>query len=152
MFFAKNDMGSNPQAVEDGRRSTNDRPTRSLERCSSADSVRMSTDERRTSSVRLVNADERRTSVDEAWINMDFKQMDKDAIKDAIDGGRISTDERRPNLAELMSPGPERERQRERGNRSPRGPRLFSEIFALGCSIAYRWAAVSFVLLIFQVV
>ena len=145
-------MGSNPQAVEDGRRSTNDRPTRSLERCSSADSVRMSTDERRTSSVRLVNADERRTSVDEAWINMDFKQMDKDAIKDAIDGGRISTDERRPNLAELMSPGPERERQRERGNRSPRGPRLFSEIFALGCSIAYRWAAVSFVLPIFQVV
>lgn len=25
---------------------------------------------------------------------------------------------------------------------SPRGPRLFSEVFALGCSIAYRWASV----------
>ena len=30
------------------------------------------------------------------------------------------------------------------GNRSPsRGPRLFSEVFSLGCSIAFRWAAVS---------
>lgn len=30
------------------------------------------------------------------------------------------------------------------GSRSPmRGPRLFSEAFALGCSIAFRWAAVS---------
>lgn len=28
------------------------------------------------------------------------------------------------------------------GSLSPRGPRLFSEVFALGCSIAFRWAAV----------
>lgn len=27
------------------------------------------------------------------------------------------------------------------GSLSPRGPRLFSEVFALGCSIAFRWAA-----------
>ena len=29
------------------------------------------------------------------------------------------------------------------GSRSSRGPRLFSEVFALGCSVAFRWAAVS---------
>ncbi len=29
------------------------------------------------------------------------------------------------------------------GSRSPRGPRLFTEVFALGCSVAFRWAAVS---------
>ncbi|CAM6057062.1 unnamed protein product [Sphagnum tenellum] len=27
------------------------------------------------------------------------------------------------------------------GSRSPRGPRLFTEVFALGCSVAFRWAA-----------
>lgn len=29
-----------------------------------------------------------------------------------------------------------------RGILSPRGPRLFTEVFALGCSIAFRWAKV----------
>ncbi|KAG0560190.1 hypothetical protein KC19_10G160800 [Ceratodon purpureus] len=49
---------------------------------------------------------------------------------------RVSIPQNRIPVADPLSPG-------VRGRGSPRGPRLFSEVFALGCSVAYRWASTS---------
>lgn len=51
---------------------------------------------------------------------------------------QLSFDQRGP-----LSPIAEPESDGGGRSGSPRGPRLFSEVFTLGCSIAYRWASVS---------
>ena len=54
---------------------------------------------------------------------------------------QVSIDRRRGSLSPIAEP--ESDGGGRAGSGSPRGPRLFSEVFALGCSIAFRWASVS---------
>lgn len=52
-----------------------------------------------------------------------------------------ANDEAEPSSSELKKSSSPTD---QAGSRSTsRGPRLFSEVFALGCSIAFRWAVVS---------
>lgn len=57
-------------------------------------------------------------------------------------GRRHKNIERQPSNFNISIPVAEPVFSADSGARgSPRGPRLFSEVFALGCSIAYRWSS-----------
>lgn len=58
---------------------------------------------------------------------------------------QLSIPENRISVPELVFP-------ELRGRQSPRGPRLFSEVFAMGCSVAYRWASVREFYTIFRII
>jgi hypothetical protein len=60
----------------------------------------------------------------------------------SADGGYMSTRSNNASAVDAMDEG-DHKKASLTGSRSLRGPRLFSEVFALGCSIAFRWAAVS---------
>lgn len=96
----------------------------------------------RSSKTNSAHGDDRHTSNDEEPIMSKLKyRVDGDRYS-SISISRKSTTEKQLSTPNRHIPvGGSVSPAHSSGRGSPRGPRLFSEVFALGCSIAYRWSS-----------